>query len=762
MSVKSRLKKSKLSLVIGSLFIGCTGVASAQEKPLHSCLNEFASEKGVHLSFDSQLIKDKTCQGVDKNASLELGFETLLAGTELELVQHKENFYSLAPATDSAIALPVFKVTAERITVIGEKAGRTLKETAASVVVLNEQDLHGGQFLSIYDALLDMANITFQPGGLPSIRGLAGSGSALGFTAYASGSKPRLTTLIDGVVEPFNSELSGDTGLWDVEQIEVFRGPQSTSIGRNSIGGMMVVQTKKPTQDWQSNMRVGVRDQDQFVEAAAAISGPLIEDELSFRLATQSIQGDTHFNFIVKPEDQAKYGDTYPFDANRVESNNLRAKLLWEPSAAPDFSAMLTYAYRKETGGSRNTYITGPASEYTADSARFQTTRSHTYVLSADYLFSDAIDVDLKVAYMDYEDGFQQFPLPWRVQLKENSTTVDAKINFNPQNSIASGFVAISTSDRDQDFQNVGLYIGEDSLKSTSLYGESYIQLNDDLELLLGGRLLKESQKRHFSMPRFNIDYLIDTEKTLFNPKAVLSYDYTDATRFALSARRGYNSGGGAYRWFTNELYYFKPESVWTYEFTTRSSIFDNKIELGANLFFNQYDNYQLTGKGDSGNPRDSVIVNLKGVESYGLELEATTQLSEKFSLDTSLGLLHTKVTEVDEYNPHMLAKELSGAPSLSANIGLTYWHSSELYFKGSVSYTGEHFTDIANDDFSTVDAYSLARFAMGYEAEHWQVNAYINNAFDNQHVLSGQEVGYSWATVLDPRTVGASVTYNF
>ena len=109
-----------------------------------------------------------------------------------------------------------------------------------------------------------------------------------------------------------------------------------------------------------------------------------------------------------------------------------------------------------------------------------------------------------------------------------------------------------------------------------------------------------------------------------------------------------------------------------------------------------------------------------------------------------------------------MLAKELSGAPSLSANIGLTYWHSSELYFKGSVSYTGEHFTDIANDDFSTVDAYSLARFAMGYEAEHWQVNAYINNAFDNQHVLSGQEVGYSWATVLDPRTVGASVTYNF
>ncbi|KTF07147.1 TonB-dependent receptor, partial [marine sediment metagenome] len=72
---------------------------------------------------------------------------------------------------------------------------------------------------------------------MPDIRGVSGNGGAGGFNSISGGAKGRVSTLIDGVAQPFVADLSGDSGMWDLQQIEVFRGPQSTSNGRNSIAG---------------------------------------------------------------------------------------------------------------------------------------------------------------------------------------------------------------------------------------------------------------------------------------------------------------------------------------------------------------------------------------------------------------------------------------------------------------------------------------------------------------------------------------------
>ncbi|TMS81288.1 Plug domain-containing protein, partial [Pseudoalteromonas sp. S981] len=114
---------------------------------------------------------------------------------------------------------------------------KSLKETMSSVAVVDKALLENGQLASISEALSEMANVVVLTGSVPAMRGVSGNGGATGFNSFSGGSKARVSTLIDGVSQPFVAYLTGDTGLWDVEQIEVYLGPQSTSNGRNSIAG---------------------------------------------------------------------------------------------------------------------------------------------------------------------------------------------------------------------------------------------------------------------------------------------------------------------------------------------------------------------------------------------------------------------------------------------------------------------------------------------------------------------------------------------
>ena len=181
----------------------------------------------------------------------------------------------------------------ENIIVVGEKTERSLKDTTSSVSVITEEVLKSMQHLTVSDAVADVANVVVLSGAVPDIRGVSGNGSATGFHSFTGGAKARVSTLIDGVSEPFVADLTGDSGIWDVEQIEVFRGPQSTSNGRNSIGGAVYIKTKDPTFDWEGAARMGFRNEENYVDTSLMLSGPLVEEELAFRIAAQRLDGET-------------------------------------------------------------------------------------------------------------------------------------------------------------------------------------------------------------------------------------------------------------------------------------------------------------------------------------------------------------------------------------------------------------------------------------------------------------------------------------
>ncbi|WP_394201265.1 TonB-dependent receptor [Shewanella waksmanii] len=649
----------------------------------------------------------------------------------------------------------------EVITVHGEKIERSLKDTTSSVSVIDKETLDSGQYLSVSSALSEIPNIVALTGAVPDIRGVTGNGAAGGFNSFTGGAKARVSTLIDGVAEPFVADLTGDTGLWDIEQIEVFRGPQSTINGRNSIGGTVFIKTLDPTFDWNGAARLGYRNQDSFIDSAFMLSGPIVDDQVAFRITGQHVDGENYNQEVIY--------DSNPdsFDQKELKTSRVRAKVLWQPASLDALKVMYTYALNREKGNSgRKYYIGDDPWEYKPLSHRYMDTESDTHSVKFDYDLGQGQSLDLLLAYMDYQWGFQtyeaQVARQQNVQMDDKSYTLDGKYTFGLDDPEFNGFLGLAYYERKQDFASTGGYVygGDDSSTSASVYGEVTYGFAPQWRLTVGGRVMRDEQNRNFVMSSGGrvIDEDLDTDNTVTLPKLVLQYLVTDTTTLALSARRGYNAGGGALS-RENLYYYYDEESVDTYEFSSRSSFANGDVNLSANLFYNDFDGYQASNT-------QRRITNVDQAITYGLEAELTAMLTDDLQLSSGLGLLESEIKAAAPEFGDIIGNELSSAPNLTANLGLKYWLNDEFSFGISANYVSEYQGDIANTEALKAGDYVISRFNVDYISDAWRVSAFVNNLFDEQAVTVTDPPspwypeGYN--AIVDPRNVGVNVTYNF
>src|SRR5690606_12837253 len=117
----------------------------------------------------------------------------------------------------------------------------------------------------------------------------------------------------------------------DAERVEVFRGPQSTLQGRNAIAGAVVMATRRPTIELEAGVRAVVGEHDTR-QLSGYVSGPIIADQLAARLSVDRRVQDSFVHFSPYPGVS---------DPDEHSSFAARGKLLFQPSALPDFSALL-------------------------------------------------------------------------------------------------------------------------------------------------------------------------------------------------------------------------------------------------------------------------------------------------------------------------------------------------------------------------------------------------------------------------------------
>ena len=260
------------------------------------------------------------------------------------------------------------------IVVTGEKVARDMKNTASSVSVISgdkiKKEKTGDPTVS--EAIKDIPNVVYTDNvSAPIIRGQDTQGPNTGSIAFFTGTVPRATINVDGHYLGYNEFIYGASSIWDVESIEVFRGPQTTSQGANAIAGAILVNTKDPTFTPEASYQAEIGNYHQK-RASFALSGPLIEDELAARMAIDYSGRDTFIDYINPSF--ARSGTDQDF-----KEFNGRFKLLWEPAEIPGISTKLTYSYNNSNRPTSEAAF-GRYEDLTHTTAtKFQTAHQHRH-----------------------------------------------------------------------------------------------------------------------------------------------------------------------------------------------------------------------------------------------------------------------------------------------------------------------------------------------------------------------------------------------
>src|SRR5687767_13669001 len=168
---------------------------------------------------------------------------------------------------------------AEEIVVTGERVTRSVRETPSSVAVIGAKEIEQAAGADRIDQILDLIpNVQVSSGGEgPTIRGQDTTGASRDLPAFLGGTRPRTTIIVDGRPVGYQEFIFGAAPLWDVERIEVFRSPQTTTQGQNSIAGAIFVNTKAPSDAPEFRARA-IAGSAAARQLSGVVSGPLNED----------------------------------------------------------------------------------------------------------------------------------------------------------------------------------------------------------------------------------------------------------------------------------------------------------------------------------------------------------------------------------------------------------------------------------------------------------------------------------------------------
>lgn len=274
-----------------------------------------------------------------------------------------------------------------KVIVTGQKMERSLQDTKESIVVLTAKDLESRSLYELSDVLKQTPGVTGDQFGF-RIRGVRSSDGA---------SQPNrgdlASVVIDGVTLSgwVKSEAAGQ--LWDVSQVEVLRGPQSTNLGRNALAGAVVVNTQDPVYNNEGKIRVGFGNYGQR-EYKGVANVNLVDGVSALRFAYEQTDSDGYID--NKTRNEKDFGG----DKNEV----YRLKWLLEPS--DDLSMVLSYQRLENNFGDTKVLL----GKYDADDrvslsntkGKFET-RADVASVKVDYQINDVWSLKSISAYQDGE-----------------------------------------------------------------------------------------------------------------------------------------------------------------------------------------------------------------------------------------------------------------------------------------------------------------------------------------------------------------------
>ncbi|EKV31851.1 TonB-dependent receptor [Caenispirillum salinarum AK4] len=748
---------------------------SIPSQPLPDALAQFGRQSGLQVSADAALIRGRTAQGVSGSMAPEEALARMLAGTGVTFSMAGGDTVVLratpAQQTESIRLAPI----AVEGTLVGTRSGETEFETAASVEVYTAEDLEERPGTDeVRDLFQKTPNVVdFGEGNFaPAIRGVDATGPASGGTGFIAGTRPRATLSVDGRPLSTFEFVGGPTGLWDIEQVEVYRGPQTTLQGRNSIAGAIVVQTKDPTFYWEGAAQVAVGTEDRR-RASAMLSGPLVEDNLAFRVAVDQIEATSFIDF------------TGPQAFDDVEEDNstvLRGKLLFAPEKLPDFTAQLTVAHT-DTRRPQSQLADPPFGQRTRRTSQtlFET-ESTDFILNGRYDFNDHLSLSNTTTYSDILFERSDAPARGQFTLDGPQITNETLLNYDNADAGVTGVLGAYVFHEDrEDFIFTGTPLAatvEDRTLTTAVFGEVDWTVVPRWTLTLGARYEREHREREGTV--FGITTDLDETFDAFLPKVGLAYDVTDDVTVGAVVSRGFNAGGAAVSFGASDpagnpspdpalgprSFVYDSEFVWNYELYTRASLLDDRMVFSGNVFYSDFEDQQRTEQlSYPGGFTDTIIVNTPETRAYGAELGVTYAPVDSLEVFGDVGLLKTEIVQARD--PSLEGNDFARAPSLTLSAGAVYRPAEDWMIGVDGRYVGAYYSTDGNNALAQTDPYMVANAKVAWQAlDHVKVTASLNNIFgtdaETRLFSFPESAPPSLAQVVEPRVFWLGLTVAF
>jgi iron complex outermembrane recepter protein len=655
----------------------------------------------------------------------------------------------------------------EEIVVTGERIARTLGETASSVAVTTAPMLEAAAAPDRLEQILAMVpNVQLGSGGEgATIRGQDSTGVLRELPAFLGGTRPRATLTIDGRSASYNEYAFGLASIWDVERIEVFRSPQTTTQGRNSIAGAIFIETRDPSFEWERSLRV-LEGNYATRQVSGALSGPIVDKQLAFRLSGDVRRSRTSSRITSR---------AIGADANRDEFDLLRFKLSAAPKALSDSTFELTYSHVH----SEMPQIEGieqPFRERRNPNAGYGIFGIQVDSLTGVFEHKTSERLALKATASVGDSDIRRFA---PAGLGENEVrgrdhSFEALLDWTPRKAVRlTGGVHYLGSSLSQTTDLTAALLGRgtfaDRQHSVGVFGETNLVLAPKLTLTAGLRYQWDEQRRQGGLDGAGAPIRLDFDRSFdaWLPKASLAYDLTENGRIGLLAQRAYNPGGVSINLTRRAAIEFEAETLWDYEAFVRATLLDNKLSIRANVFhYDMVDSqrslireFVLVGGQVA---RFQEISNAPRARSQGLEAQVDWRVNRRLSVGAALGVLATKITATPTPSDPMLGNQFQRAPRLSAAASIDWRPLAPLRLSAQLRYHSSYFSDDAETALLRIGGSTTLDAKASYRRGPFTVFGYVRNVFDKFHLTSlGVPLGRT-ATAGDPREFGLGLEVRY
>lgn len=705
-----------------------------------------------------------TAVGCRRTGAGLLGAAVLLAGTGLlrpiEAVAQVDDSPALRPQPPAADDVQTVVVT-------GTKQSQGRQQVTQSVAVLTERDTIGLQ--SALELVTRLPNTAQQSDGfLPTIRGLDGNGVATGGGGAVTGANPRLSNYVDGVARTYGATPDGAGSFWDMAQIEVYRGAQSTLLGQNALAGAIVQTTRDPVFADEYAAQVGVHTERTTLNGAFMVN-QVLSDTLAIRFAGEAIDGKT-------PIDYAGFQGTGLTADDRDELGRLRyARYRLKALLAPTDALTLKLTLEQERR--RNAYTQDLASnnerrEVTDGAVGYFDSDNRVAALNANYQINAEWSFDAVLSRQRADTRFgppavgQPDPAAFLdFSFRSTETALEPKFVYKARQGRTSAVFGAFLKQRDRDDLgkpgSIFALTAEDEASSRALFADATWQLGTHWDLLAAVRWVDDRQQRNFSALGGLLAYAFDERNRVFLPKLGATYNASADAAFSVVAYKGYNPSGGGVSFVTFTPYQYRKEEADTLELVARTQWLDRRLTVNANLFFTRLKDLQISGTGPGG-PNDGIYLNIARARTRGLEVDMTYRPHAKGRIGLALGLLDTRIVDFGSAaNQARNGNELGLSPHVTANLNGSCELLPGLTLGGDLALSASRFTDAENLPEDRLPGYGLVNLNLQYRAGMFTWTAYVNNVFDKFVQLS-RYTAINQAYVNEPRTFGVNLRADF